>query len=191
MPLHIVLRGIEKVFDGYDAKPNKRRAIKSLTYCREEIEAQYEEWSERQVGKSTEESSVENAAHQSLFDDDAICEHLARVAAELNGAAEKADADLREVLERVLQRLRELEKTRADAESLESALSDLEKIIDEALLETTDKSELAELNTQAAKNLAPYLGKMEKEVYARTFDLMILKSLRERHTVPRLSLFYL
>ena len=191
MPLHIVLRGIEKVFDGYDTKPNKRRTIKSLTYCREEIEAQYEEWSERQVGKSTEESSVENAAQQTLFADDAIRAHLTRVSVELKSAAENAGGDLREVLERVLKRLAELEKIRADAESLESALSDLEKLIDEALLEMADKAEIAELHVQAAKNLASYLGKMEKEVYARTFDLMILKSLRERLAIPRLSLFYL
>jgi hypothetical protein len=32
---------------------------------------------------------------------------------------------------------------------------------------------------------------MEQEVYQRTFDLMLLKQLRERANVPRLSLFYL
>jgi len=32
---------------------------------------------------------------------------------------------------------------------------------------------------------------MEAEVYQRTFDLMLLKRLREQAEIPRLSLFYL
>ena len=52
IPLHIILRGIENVFDAHDKNPNKRRTIKSLSYCKEEIEAQYAEWLEMQVGKN-------------------------------------------------------------------------------------------------------------------------------------------
>ena len=44
VPLHVVLRAIETVFDGYDRQPNQNRTIKSLFYCREEVEAQYVEW---------------------------------------------------------------------------------------------------------------------------------------------------
>lgn len=191
VPLHIVLRGIEKVFDGYDAKPNKRRTIKSLTYCQEEIEAQYDEWRERQVGKNTAEEVSSTANDNNLFAEDSIRQHLRRVSEELTEAASKAEKDLREMLDRVLQRLAELEKTETDAETLESALSELEKLIDDALIETADKAEIETLNQQTAKNLAAYKGKMEKDVYKRTFDLMILKSLRESRAIPRLSLFYL
>lgn len=190
VPLHIVLRGIEKVFDGYDAKPNRRRAIKSLTYCQEEIEAQYEEWLERQVGKNTENIS-EQSGENNLFAEDSIREHLRQVSAELKIAADGAENDLRETLDRVLSRIAELEKTETNAETLENSLSDLEKLIDDALIKTADKTLLAELNAQTTKNLAAYRGKMENEVYARTFDLMILKVLRENAKIPRLSLFYL
>src|SRR4051812_41415729 len=43
IPLHIVIRGIESVFDGFEKKPGPR-SIKGLLYCREEIEAQYQAW---------------------------------------------------------------------------------------------------------------------------------------------------
>ena len=56
IPLRIVLRGIENVFDAIDKNPNRQRTIKSLTYCREEVESQYAEWLETQVGKSNGES---------------------------------------------------------------------------------------------------------------------------------------
>ncbi|MCY7344646.1 MAG: hypothetical protein LH614_00340 [Pyrinomonadaceae bacterium] len=51
IPLHIILRSIEKVFDGAE-KSAQKRTVKSLLYCKEEIEAQYAEWLERQVGKT-------------------------------------------------------------------------------------------------------------------------------------------
>src|SRR5205085_11238667 len=58
IPLHVVLRGIETAFDSYDAKPRKR-SVKTLMYCQEEVEAQYAEWLESQVGAS--EENVEDA----------------------------------------------------------------------------------------------------------------------------------
>lgn len=191
VPLHIILRGIEKVFDTHDAKPNMRRSIKGLSYCREEIEAQYEEWLERQVGKNSTEPEGEASAESSEFGDDSLREHLAQVAAEIDVAREKANGELKTVLERVSSRLPELEKTFSDAESLENALSDLEKLIDEALPTSLERKELDELSARITKNIASYKNKMEKEVYERTFDLMLLKALRERAGIPRLSLFYL
>src|SRR5258705_7357074 len=35
IPLHIVLRGIEKSFDSWESKPRKR-SVKTLLYCQEE-----------------------------------------------------------------------------------------------------------------------------------------------------------
>ena len=190
VPLHVVLRAIEKVFDGYDAKPGKRRTVKSLSYCQEEIEAQYEEWLERQVGKNTAEIT-KISTESNLFANDSIREHLRQVSSELKSALQQVNSGLRATLERVAERLSELEESYSDAESLESSLSDLEKMIDDSLLETADKTLLEELTAQTTKNLASYRGKMEKDVYQHTFDLMILKSLREQSAIPRLSLFYL
>lgn len=191
VPLHIVLRGIEKVFDNQDSKPNKRRSVKGLSYCREEIEAQYEEWLERQVGKGETEQGTETTDDNSLFTDNSISEHLSRVSGELQNARGKSNGDLKVVLERISARLDALKKDYADAESLENSLSDLEKLIDESLIETTDKNKLEELTAQISRNLASYKNKMEKDVYERTFELMLLKELRERAEIPRLSLFYL
>jgi hypothetical protein len=50
VPLHVALRGIEKSFDSFESKP-RRRSVKSLLYCQEEVEAQFAEWRESQVGK--------------------------------------------------------------------------------------------------------------------------------------------
>lgn len=186
VPLHVVLRSIEKVFDNQDAKAGRRRIVKSLTYCREEIEAQYEEWLERQVGKSAPET--ENAVDENqAFSDDSIGEHLSHVSGELRVSIEKSGGNLKETLERVVARLAELEKSYADAESLENSLNDLERMIDAALLETKNE----EATAQITKNLSSYKNKMDKDAYERTFELMLLKELRTQAQIPRLSLFYL
>jgi dGTP triphosphohydrolase len=187
VPLHIVLRGIEKVFDSREQKATQKRSVKSLFYCREEIEAQYAEWLERQVGKNGS-SEIEDASESSTFSSESIKTHLESVGQELNIAAKKAKGDLSEVLQRVFNRLDELKQNFNDAESLENALGDLEKLIDEALLKTNENKEI---EIEIERNLAAYKNKMEAEVYRHTFDLMLLKRLREKAEIPRLSLFYL
>ncbi|MDT7543035.1 MAG: hypothetical protein QOE33_2939 [Acidobacteriota bacterium] len=60
VPLHVALRGVEKSFDSYEAKP-RRRTVKSLLYCQEEVEAQFAEWRERQIGAhAAEEEAASN-----------------------------------------------------------------------------------------------------------------------------------
>lgn len=52
IPLHIVCRAIDDVFDTYDKLPKKKkRPIKSISYCAEEIEASFDDWLQLQTGK--------------------------------------------------------------------------------------------------------------------------------------------
>jgi hypothetical protein len=196
VPLHIVLRGIECVFDTIDKQPNRKRSVKSLSYCKEEIEAQFAEWLESQVGKNGQVESGEpgaesgdDAAKGELFSRDAIETHLEKVSADLSQAiGATANVELRETFERVANRLAELAGGYESAEKLEESLEKLDALIDESLLK---QAETSHLKTETEKTLASYRGKMETDVYRRTFDLMILKKLRDDANIPRLSLFYL
>ena len=190
VPLHIVLRGIEKVFDSYDAKPKKNRTIKSLMYCKEEIEAQYDEWLESQIGKNNAEEVAETK-ESSIFSHDTIAEHLENVSLQFENAKVNAKNELGETLERVWHRLQELKESFTDAETLETDLTALEKLIDESLLANAEKEEFAILKADTENQLKSYKQQMDAEVYQRTFDLMLLKKLHEKHEIPRLSLFYL
>ena len=80
VPLHVALRGIEHAFDSHDAKKRKR-SVKTLLYCQEEVEAQYAEWLESRVGSHDEDNSKE--LETSPFSRDAILNHLARSLEEL------------------------------------------------------------------------------------------------------------
>ena len=85
IPLHVALRAIENVFDGFDKKPGPR-TIKGLLYCREEIEAQYEEWVRSQTGKSGESTEIETSE---AFSTEAIAEHIRGAIAHLRGLENK------------------------------------------------------------------------------------------------------
>jgi hypothetical protein len=182
IPLHIVLRAIEKVFDNYD-KSNKKRTIKGLTFCREEIEAQHEEWLESQIGKSREQSS--DAETDETFSVEGVAEHLADVISALRNAENPA---FNESFTRIIGRLDELKRTLTDDfEKIEVSLAQIEKILDEELKRNATNLHLTETEQQ----LSGYKKSLDAETYQKTFDLMLLKRLRDEHEIPRLSLFYL
>jgi hypothetical protein len=187
VPLHLILRSIEKVFDHHE-KSKKKRAVKSLAFCSEEIEAQYHEWLESQVGKNGADETA--STDDSMFSRETIAAHLVNIEKSLKNAKMKVNKGLAETLERVLHRLGELQTNFTDAETLETDLTQLEKLLDESLLENTEKETLDKFKTEVKRELQTYQKTMEAEVYQRTFDLLLLKKLRSETEIPRLSLFY-
>jgi len=205
IPLHVALRGIENAFDSYEAKPRKR-SVKTLFYCQEEVEAQFAEWLESQLGANGDASLGELENEEAAFSLDArlpfprqtILEHLkgARSALIKIGAARKRKDALFDSIGRAAGRLEELEKDfsqarRPDAETLESDLTSLEKSLDDAVLSSTPKGDMDKARSETEEQLSPYKNRMERATYEQTFENLLLKRLREQHGLPRLSLFYL
>jgi hypothetical protein len=184
IPLHIVLRGIESVFDVFDKNPGPR-TIKGLLYCREEVEAQYQDWLGMQVGRSDESSKVASES----FSREGIEAHIRSAIDKLRSAKDKR---LKEDLERAAVRLEELKANLTDdAEITDKSLGDIEHFLDQALVTNSDKKHLKNLERETTAQLRAYKGDMEKEGYENTYRLILLKRLREDYGVPRLGLFYL
>ena len=203
IPLHIVLRGIEKSFDSYEAKPRKR-SVKSLLYCQEEVEAQFAEWMESRVGASASQNGEgqdgESEAAKLPFSRRAITEHLERGRVALIQAAatrrQSGEDDFSEALSRATVLLEEISTDFAassspDARRLEDSLSGLERMLSDAVLSVVPGVQLDSMKNEVKEQLRPYRTQMESAVYKQTFDNLLLKRLREQFTVPRLSLFYL
>lgn len=220
VPLHVALRGIEKSFDSYEARP-RNRSVKSLFYCQEEVEAQYADWLEMQRGAATapgETVSADGAAANEAaegagreaeasarlpFPRAVIAGHLAecraaveRAGLERRGAESGVGDELSEALGRASTRLAELERdfgaaARPDAEQLEAALTDLEGLLDRAVRAGVGAEALGSARAEAEAQLRPYRARMERAVYEQTLENLLAKSLRERFRLPRLSLFHL
>jgi hypothetical protein len=202
IPLHLVLRGIERAFDSWEAKPRKR-TVKSLLYCQEEVEAQYVEWLESRVGASSSGEPVtgsEDEQGSSPFSRSALLDHLRKARTQLLETAEQRRAiapdDLCEVLARAATLIADLENECSespapDAQKLENSLSGIERMLNEVLRPAASSEQLDEISKEIKKQIRPYRSHMEPAVYEQTFENFLLKRLREQLGVPRLSLFYL
>lgn len=209
VPLHVALRGIERSFDSHASRPRKR-SIKSLMYCQEEVEAQFAEWLETRRGASTatteagegEKVAATNEEGRGLpFPRAVIAAHLAESRAALGRALEArrdsaGEEEICEALARAASRLEELASdferaTRPDAEQLENSLTDLESLLDRALRASLSGDALEEMRAEAAEQLRSYRSRMERATYEQTLENLTAKALREAARIPRLSLFYL
>ena len=201
IPLHIVLRGVERSFDSYESRPRKR-SVKTLLYCQEEVEAQYEEWLEARVGASEHSDGADSEqtdgaeSEKTPFSAAAIGEHLQRCHSELVRLSQsRKEDDLTEALARAAGLLQEIHddfSTNAvlDTRRLEDSLTGLERMLNDAMLVVVPAAELDALKSGIKDQLKPYRSQMETAVYNSTFDNLLLKRLREQFAVPRLSLFY-
>lgn len=187
IPLHIVIRSIESVFDVFDKQPPGTRSIKSLFYCREEIEAQYAEWSVSQTGRS--EVNGDETTSESGYSAEAVSAHIADAVAALR---QNDAVGLKEDISRAILRLDELAANMSDNfEAVDKTLGDIEKLIDRGMLTNWEPVHLKMLEREIATQLKAYKTDMDAEAYKNTFDLMLLKRLREEAGIPRLGLFYL
>jgi len=196
IPLHIVLRGIEKSFDSFESRPRKR-TVKSLLYCQEEVEAQYAEWNDARVGASSANDQL--ATDKTPFSLEAISEHLQRSRDSLLETAAsrlaKQEDDLSEAMTRAAMLLNDIEQDLAagatlDTRKLEDSLGGLERLLNNAMFAVASTEELEAQKTAVKDQLKPYRNQMEMPVYNQTFNNLLLKRLREQFAVPRLSLFY-
>jgi hypothetical protein len=204
VPLHVALRGIEKAFNSWESKPRKR-SVKSLLYCQEEVEAQYAEWLDAHVGAAAEREGDDSLAGERNiaglpFPRADILEHLERSRSGLSATAVRrsqiADDDLVDALKRAASQLIELQTDFAaedlpNAQKLEESLVGVERMLSDAILAIAGSDQLDGLTKEVEKQLKPYRKQMEPAVYEQTRHNLLLKRLRETLGVPRLSLFYI
>lgn len=199
VPLHVALRAIEHAFDSYEAKKRKR-SVKTLLYCQEEVEAQYAEWIESRVGSHEEEEREGNDDAKSPFPRDVVLAHLARSREELSSLSDsrsQTSADeFCEALTGATALLEELENDYAaaghpEARKLEESLTGIERRLDDTIRKTISGDDLKSIGAEIDEQLQPYKRHMDKGAYGETYENLLRKRLRELFGVPRLSLFFL
>jgi hypothetical protein len=199
VPLHVALRAIDHAFDSYEAKKRKR-SVKTLLYCQEEVEAQYAEWIESRVGSHEESPEESGEDAKTPFPRAVVLAHLVRSRAELIKLAagrRQTNADeFCEALTRAAALLEELENDYAaaaqpDARRLEDSLTGVERMLDETIRKTVSDDDLKSISSEIDEQLKPYKRHMDKTTYAETNQNLLRKRLRELFGVTRLSLFFL
>jgi hypothetical protein len=191
IPLEAVLRGIDQAFDRYDARKAKShvRRINGLAWCAQEVMTAAEDMREAAVGAAKPKSDAESAG----FSQQRIAAHLEEAAvklrnAKLSGLAEQTAAEIGERLGTLAGSVR---ATVPDTEEMERALTALEERLLSAVIATTSDEELAALREQSARELAPYRRRMQALQIRQIEQQFLHKRLLEKHSLPRLSLFYM
>ena len=216
VPLHVALRGIEHAFDSHDSKKRKR-SVKSLLYCQEEVEAQYAEWLESRVGGHEEktdagaqlspeagaqlspEAGADLSPDASPFSREVVLAHLARsfdTLTELTAGRQQQPDDLSEALNRATTLLAEIRDdyrsaARPDTRKLEDSLTGIDRLLDSAINASIPREQFASATATVEEQIKPYKRHMDKAAYEQTRDNLLRRRLREYYGVPRLSLFYL
>jgi hypothetical protein len=213
IPLHIVLRGINSSFDGYDQKLNRGRKVNSLFFCQQEVEALFQEYVDSRVGAAhgagngaskngngasqNGNGASQNGNGASQFAHGVVVEFLKEQCEALwRLEAKHLDPALKETFARASERLsqiiEDLESSGAiSPELLEMDLMMIEEVILDGLREHAGEERLGQLRKEAEEKLRRYKQSMEREVYEQTIDNFVAQRLREINAVPRLSLFYL
>jgi hypothetical protein len=199
IPLHVVLRGINSSFDGYDQRFNRGRKVNSLFFCQQEVEAVFQEYVESRVGAATVagNGATQNGNGALQFAPAAVVEFLkSQCEALWRLEAKHLDPALKETLARASERLSQIIEDLETSgvfspELLEMDLMMVEEVVLDGLREQAGEEKLGRLRKEADGKLRRYKQSMEQEVYEQTVGNFVAQRLRELHEVPRLSLFYL
>ena len=191
IPLAAVLRGIDEAFDKYDQRLAKARGslrrVNGLAWCAQSVMQAAEDMHEAAIGGA---KPADKAPQESGFEGQRIAAYLTANADALTAAS------LGEAVDGIATRLRAIaaetvDSKDPDTESIETTLTALEQRLFATLTLSATEDETVALREQAARELAPYRGKMSAVQLKQVTDQFLNKRLLEARGLPRLSLFYM
>jgi hypothetical protein len=195
VPLEAVLRGIDNAFDKHDAKalrsPRGTRKVNGLAWCAQSVMEAVEQAMEASIG-ARPTAGTETA--ESGFETELVSQYMEQNAGIIEASILNPPADATAI--EIVGRLRALAVgLRAEPvqslEELDRMLTVLEEKMFAALLTSTPEEELVTLREQAARELAPYRGKMQAVQIKQVQQQFLQKRMLETRKLPRLSLFYM
>lgn len=207
IPLNVAIRGIDRAFDHYDARPIKPRLVNSLFYCHQEVLVAFEEHKQAYVGanpdeRASAEATQNEAAHSPAAERDKLTGWLTAQISELDKAEARARLENRsaslEAIGRVRTRLHDLWNELANPqlqsipyESLERDLTLLDKLLRDAAQGEVPDELRSTWHAEGTRELKTYKRNLPKETYERILDNYISKKIHQHFGFPPLSLFYL
>jgi len=195
IPLEAVLRGIDNAFDKHDAKAlrssGRMRKVNGLAWCAQSVMEAVEQAMEASIGAA---STTATEAMETGFETVRVSRYLEQNAGAIEAVTLNPPADAMAI--EVTGRLRALAvglrtEPAQSLEELDRTLSVLEEKMFVALLTSAPEEELVALRDQAARELAPYRGKMQAVQIKQVQQQFLQKRMLEIRRLPRLSLFYM
>lgn len=183
IPLHVVLRGIDRSFDS--TAKRKKRPPTTLFYCHPAVMEAFEEYQEAMIGSEGEDFDAGPELNTEISKPQLIS-HLDRI---LRAVKAQEHAGFEAELCR-LAALRDEVRSRAEIAlpELDRELRQIAESLVEGLKKELDREELKRLKAECRSELKIYRKHVSKEVYDQLQVKHLEKKLWERLDLPDFSL---
>ena len=181
IPLHVVLRGIDRSFESSTAKG--RKAPGTLYYCHPAVTQAFEEHQTAHVGAGEEEVVSDASAFTRSQVDELLNE--------LSGLLSSEEG---EGFGRAIERLRGLREELAkqvhpNYREIDQSLGHVAGLVAAAVLERMDKVSVKELKKAVRKELRVYRKYLAEPAYKELFENYLNRKVIEENEFPSFSLF--
>jgi len=180
VPLEAVQRGIDIAFEKWRQRKQRIQQVNSLAYCAQAVLAEAQAMADRQTGAAPADHAAE-----SPFPIEAVRKHLERGAAAL--ACSEGYAEIARAVESILENL---EEHFGNLQELDQRLSALEDKMAALARTRLPDEDLFAIRRDFDRQLSAHRGKMSADQLARLEKSYVDRSVLERASLPRLSLFY-
>ncbi len=186
IPLHIVLRGIERSFESVQKR--QKRAPNTLFYCHQAILEAFEEYNQAMLGTSPQAGEAEAASLSS--GDPSQLEAVLNYLQELENFLK---ANSGGVFERSSGRVAALKSELLSAQSadfrvLDRDLAQIGVMLAEALKEEMGSEKVKELGGEVRQEMKIYRKRLSKEMYQRLEKTYLDRKILALHGLPEFSL---
>lgn len=184
IPLHVVLRGIDRSFEA--AESRARKSPRTLHYCHPAVMEAFEEFQAAAIGSHPEE---EEEPAPSELPKEKLLEFLEELSRGMAGRGSEA-------FERATRRLRavesEVRRSRSlSLETLDAELNEIRRALIEELSTGLSSDRLDEIRKEARKETRSYKKRLSSEMYKRLLEKHMEVKLAGVFDLPEFSLIHL
>jgi hypothetical protein len=196
IPITVACAGIDRYFERYYRRGRRRRPVR-VEFCEADVLDVFDDW-RRAVGvvrpRASHDADGDAQESGAARRGPSLGAHVERALARLtlmrsSGAAHGLPS---EVVERGVRTLDGLQARarRARGETREAVIAELvalDRYLVDAALAVAMPEERADLEAEAAGELAPFRVRMPEDAYARAHHAAVARLIRERRGLPRIS----
>ncbi len=181
IPLHVVLRGIDRSFEGIESTGKK--PPRSLSYCHPAVVEKFEEYRQAMVGAST--AAAETPVSEQL-PQEALIRHLEDLQDSLQQHRGEAFTRACSLVAALSSEV--AAQIEVSYEQIDRDLNQIGGRVTGALQETMDPAELKVLRAQTKKEMKIYKKHLSADMYRQLEANYLARKTRERYGLPEFSL---
>jgi hypothetical protein len=206
VPLHVVLRGIDRAMDAFSAKRSRSDSrVSTLFYCHASVMEEYARHLESHLGEEPAEGAAAPAPTPPAQPDESegpdkktILDFLNARISEIKALPGKLSvlAGDSEGIDRIVLRLEEITRDletdkQVDFEAVDRDLAILDETLVGELRSVIAPDQIAAWEQEAKKELKIYRKKLPKDTYAKILENYLRTKIHRHFAVNELSLFHM